>query len=256
MSRKEYANFKLYPTKDACLPLQRAFRFPISPQEALTYFPSDPRGLAYFSRLLGSHLFLMPLALSHLTTSNTSLTSIGDILGMKMRPSIVPTYYFWIIGSYNSTSGQGYFRYSFLITRGLYTSIFIQQASGFTLWPSRSPTLLKEMSQLHNVYQKTLGIFLFINVPFFPSGLWSPEQQGEPGVALIIFRAFILNGVVPTLVPKWGQLNTNLLGWQSTRHPPTFVEQCSDCWTSYEDATDDMVTFDCCCSPLGGGVFF
>lgn len=88
------------------------------------------------------------------------------------------------------------------------------------------------MSQLHNVAKKSLGILLFINIPLFPSGFWSPEQQGEPGVALFIFRVFILNGVVSTLIPKHGRFHRIMLGWQSTGLPPTFVEQCSDCCTS------------------------
>lgn len=67
---------------------------------------------------------------------------------------------------------------------------------------------------------------------FFPLGLRSPEQQGEPGVALIIFMAFIVSGVVPSLVSRHRWLNTYLPGWQSTRHPPTFTEPCSYCCIS------------------------
>lgn len=66
---------------------------------------------------------------------------------------------------------------------------------------------------------------------FLPSGLRSPEQEGEPGLALI-FMAFVINGVVPTLVSRHGWLNTNLPGWQSTRHPSTSLVLCSDCWSS------------------------
>ena len=67
---------------------------------------------------------------------------------------------------------------------------------------------------------------------FLPLGLRSPEQQGEPGVALIIFMAFIVSGVVPSLVSRHRWLNTHLPGWQSTRHPPTFTEPCSYCCIS------------------------
>ena len=115
----------------------------------------------------------------------------------------------WIL---NSTSVHGYFRKTFLITWGLYSSIFIQQASGCTFWPSRSYTSLKEMPHLHNVDKKDLSILILINITFLPSGLKSPEQQGEWGVELIIFRSLIPDGLFPTLVYRHGWLNTNLSG--------------------------------------------
>ena len=135
----------------------------------------------------------------------------------------------WIL---NSTSVQGYIRKTFLITWGLYSSIFIQQASGCTFWPSRSYTSLKEMPHLHNVDKKDLSILILINITFLPSGLKSPEQQGEWGVELIIFRSLIPDGLFPTLVYRHGWLNTNLSGWQRNRHLLKSLEPCSECCTS------------------------
>jgi hypothetical protein len=83
-------------------------------------------------------------------------------------------------------------------------------ASGFTFWTSRSPSLLKEMSHLHNVDKDFLNILMLIYIKFFSSDLKSPEQDGEDGIAVIIFRAFIINVVVLTLVTRHGWLNTNM----------------------------------------------
>jgi hypothetical protein len=87
----------------------------------------------------------------------------------------------------------------------------MQQASGCTFWPSRSYTSFKEVPHLHNVDKETLSILILINITFLPSGLKSPEQQGEWGVELI-FRALIIDGLFPTLVYRHGWLNTNLSG--------------------------------------------
>jgi hypothetical protein len=62
------------------------------------------------------------------------------------------------------------------------------------------------------VDKEALGILLLIIITFLPSGLKSPEQQREPGVPLIIFRAFIICGEVPTFIYRHGWLNTNLPG--------------------------------------------
>ena len=99
--------FKLYPTKHTSLPVQRGFRFPISHKDALVYLPSDHWGPIYFSWLIGSHFFPMSITHSPLTTSHTSLISVGDVLGMTLRPSIVPTSHFWIIGSYIPPLSKG-----------------------------------------------------------------------------------------------------------------------------------------------------
>jgi hypothetical protein len=50
------------------------------------------------------------------------------------------------------------------------------------------------MPHLHNVDKKDLSILILINITFLPSGLKSPEQQGEWGVELIIFRSLIPDG--------------------------------------------------------------
>jgi hypothetical protein len=62
------------------------------------------------------------------------------------------------------------------------------------------------------VNKEALGILLLIIITLLPSGLKSPEQQVDPEVALIIFRAFIISGVVPTLVYRHGLLNPSLTG--------------------------------------------
>lgn len=97
--KERTCKFKLYPTKHTSLPVQRGFRFPISHKDALVYFPSDHWGFIYFSWLIGSHFFPMSITHSPLTTSHTSLISVGDVLGMTIRPTVVPTCHFWIIGS-------------------------------------------------------------------------------------------------------------------------------------------------------------
>lgn len=79
MSRKEYANLN-YPTKHAALPLHRAFRFPVYREETVTLY--------FFPWSLPSHLWTLVIYLS-----------IGDILDLNMRPSIVPTYSLWLMGS-------------------------------------------------------------------------------------------------------------------------------------------------------------
>ena len=131
---------------------------------------------------------------------------------------------------------------------GVYISIFVQHASGCTFRPSRSSTSLKETSDLHNVNKEALGILLLIIITVLPSDLKFPEQQVDPEAALIIFRAFIISGVVPTLVYRHGLLNKTC---QSDRALGT----CPHSWNHVqiaahppEDATDDMVSFDYCCS--------
>ena len=104
------------------------------------------------------------------------------------------------------------------------------------------------MPHIHNVDKEALSILILMNITFLPSGLKSPEQQVDPEVALIIFRAFIISGVVPTLVYRHGLLNKTC---QSDRALGT----CPHSWNHVqiaahppEDATDDMVSFDYCCS--------
>jgi hypothetical protein len=72
--------------------------------------------------------------------------------------------------------------------------------------------LHSETSDLHNVDKEALSILLLIIITFLPSGLKSLEQQVDPEVALIIFRAFFISGVVTTLVYRHGWLSTNLPG--------------------------------------------
>jgi len=91
------------------------------------------------------------------------------------------------------------------------------------------------------VDKEALGILLLINITFLPSGLRS-SGQGDAGIAVIIFRAFIINGMVPTVLTKHGWLNTNLSGWQSTRNQPTSWNRVQVAAHPPEDATDDMVT--------------
>lgn len=66
-------------------------------------------------------------------------------------PWVFLIYSFWLMRSSASTSGQEDITELFLIVWGFYTNVFIQMASGFALWPSRYPSLLKEMSHVHNI---------------------------------------------------------------------------------------------------------
>lgn len=115
---------------------------------------------------------------------------------------------------------------------GFYSYVFIQMASGFTFWTSRSPSLLKEMSHLHNVDKDFLNILMLIYIKFFSSDLKSPEQDGEDGIAVIIFRAFIINVVVLTLVTRHGWLNTNMQIWHGKRQLSMLLEWCLNCCIS------------------------
>lgn len=110
-------------------------------------------------------------------------------------------------------------RYSFLITWDLYTHIFIQKSLVFAFLPNRSLTLLKEKSHLHNVHKEALVILLLINITFLPSGLRCSGKE-DAWIALLIFWAFIINGMVPTIMTKHGWLNTNLSVWQTLHNNP------------------------------------
>lgn len=103
-----------------------------------------------------------------LIPGHTSLTSLEGIQGLHMRPSIMPTlshtYSFWLMGSSNSTSGQGNFTESFLISWVLCSDIFILRAnSGFTFWPSSFPTLLK-ICNTYTMWTKRPWSFSYLSI--------------------------------------------------------------------------------------------
>lgn len=76
-------------------------------------------------------------------------------------------------------------------------------------------------------------------------GFRAQKQQGQAGIPLACLQSIrqnSRNGVLPTLVPRPGRLNTNLWGWQSQRHQPHSWNNIQITEYSPEDSTDDMVT--------------
>jgi hypothetical protein len=157
----------------------------------------------FFPWLLRSHFFPMTYRKTQISLSSdplipscTSLTKVRGIQGLNRRPSVLPTqsigFSHWL-DLLTPPSGQVDIRQSFLNVWGLYTSIFIQRVSTFTFQQSMCPTFPKEMLHLHNVDKEALCILLFINITFLTSGLISTDQQGEAGIAVIIFRVLIIN---------------------------------------------------------------
>lgn len=76
-------------------------------------------------------------------------------------------------------------------------------------------------------------------------GFRAQKQQGQAGIPLTCLQGIhqnSRNGVVLTLVPRPGILNTNLWGWQSHRHQPHSWNNIQIIVYSPEDSTDDRVT--------------
>ena len=229
--KERVCKFKL-PNQACCLLLHRAFRFPVYCEETVTL---------YFFPLL---LALSPMNTSHISqywghswseyeTINSAhiLFVTNGILKFPFWPRVLQTVLSHYMGSL----------YQHFYSAGLWLYFLAKQVSHL----AQRDITLTQHGQRGSVHYPAH------QYKFLPLGLRSPEQQGEPGVALIIFMAFIVSGVVPSLVSRHRWLNTHLPGWQSTRHThPRSQNHVHIAAYPPEDATDDMFTFDCCCSIL------